>query len=182
MAPPAPGGKSTSPRETRAPSSTLAGSRERNKSRLETRVLQSRAISAEQAAFPLAAQAAQLRREVEGRAPETVALLTSLPPGRLDAARWLLLNREGWGIENGLHARLDTSRRDDQCRLRTANAVWVHGIFARLANSLFMEWRSHRKNPQSHTTTDFAARMSADHARRAVSAVTARRPNLKSLS
>lgn len=111
-----------------------------------------------------------------------MTLLTSLPPERLDAVRWLRLNREGWGIENGLHARLDTSRRDDQCRLHETNAVWVHGIFARLANSLFMEWRSHRKKPGSHTTTDFAARMSADHARRAVSAVTARRPNFKSPS
>jgi hypothetical protein len=114
--------------------------------------------------------------------PETVALLTSLPPERLEATRWLQFNREGWGIENGLHARLDTSRRDDQCRLRAANAVWVHGIFARLANSLFMQWRSHRKKPVSHTTTDFAARMSADHARRAVSVVTSRHPNLKPLS
>ena len=28
---------------------------------------------------------------------------------------------------------------------RKRNAVWVHGIFARLANSLFMEWRSHQR-------------------------------------
>ncbi len=120
-----------------------------------------------------------MRREVEGRQPETVSLITSLPPAQLDAAGWLRLNREGWGIENGLHARLDISRRDDECRLRAANAVWLHGIFARLANSLFMEWRSHQPAGRHKTTTDFAARMSADHARRAVAAVTTRTPRFK---
>lgn len=123
-----------------------------------------------------------MRREVAGRPPETVALLTSLPPERLAAAGWLALNRSHWGIENGLHARLDVSRRDDECRLRARNAVWVHGIFARLANSLFMEWRSHQRQPRHKTTTDFAACMSAEHARRVLRTVTTRRPNLRSPS
>jgi hypothetical protein len=119
-----------------------------------------------------------LRREVEGRAAETVTLITSLPPAELSAARWLERNRQHWGIENGLHARLDVSRRDDQCRLRNRNAVWVHGIFARLANSLFLEWRAQQKKPRHKSTTDFAALMAADHARRVLLTVTARRPNL----
>ena len=117
---------------------------------VKTRILQSAPITAEpfgpelmaegQAGFPLAAQAARLRREVEGRQPESVTLLCSVPPDRLDATRWLALNRSHWGIENGLHARLDVSRRDDQCRLRAPNALRVHGLFARLANSLFLHW------------------------------------------
>jgi hypothetical protein len=74
-------------------SATRAGSRERNKSRSETRTLHSAPITAEQADFPLAAQAARLRREVEGQRPETVALITSLPPERLHAVDWLRLNR-----------------------------------------------------------------------------------------
>lgn len=111
-----------------------------------------------------------------------MVLLSSLPPERLNAAGWLALNRNHWGIENGLHARLDVSRRDDQCRLRAANAVHVHGIFARLANSLFMEWRSHQRKPHHQTTTDFAASMSAEHARRVLRTVTARRPNLAAAS
>jgi hypothetical protein len=107
----------------RVEGATLAGSRERNKSRAETRTLQSAPITGEPVGFPLAAQAARLRREVEGQQPETVALVTSLPPERLSAVDWLGLNRAAWGIESGLHARLDLSRRDDQCRLRSANAV-----------------------------------------------------------
>ena len=140
------------------------------------------AITPEQAGFPCAAQAARLRRAVAGQKPETVTLLTSRPPEELDATRWLQLNREHWGIENGRHARLDLSRRADQCRLKQRNAVWVHGIFARLANSLFMEWRSQQTRPHHKTTTDFAACMAADHARRVMFLVTSRLPSLKSPS
>lgn len=163
-------------------STTLARTHERNKSRRETRTLQAAALTPEQAGFPLAAQAARLRREVDGRAPETVALLTSLPAAQLNATRWLQLNRAHWGVENGLHARLDLSRRDDQCRVRARNGVWVHGIFSRLANSLFMEWRSHQRKPPHHSTTDFAAQMAAEHGRRVILTVTTRRPNLHSRS
>lgn len=180
--PPTRGGKTTGQREEHTEGKTRAGRRERNKSRYETRVLQSASLSAEQAGFPLAAQAARLRREVEGQQPETVALLTSLPVERLDASRWLALNRSHWDIENGLHARLDVSRRDDQCRLKAAQAVRIHGIFARLANSLFMHWRSHQLKPHHKTTTDFAAWMSAEHARRVLRTVTARHPNLTAAS
>jgi len=139
-------------------------------------------VTPESAGFPLAAQAARVRREVDGREAETVALITSRPPAELSAARWLALNRQHWGIENGLHARLDVSRRDDECRLRNRNAVWVHGIFARLANSLFMEWRSHQLTPSRKSTTDFTALMAADHARRVLLTVTTRHPNLRSPS
>ena len=94
----------------------LARTHERNKSRAAP-------ITPESAGFPLAAQAARLRREVDGRQAETVALSTSLLREQLGAARWLALNRQHWGIESGLHARLDVSRRDDQCRLRNRNAA-----------------------------------------------------------
>lgn len=139
-------------------------------------------MSAEAVGLPLAAQAARVRREVAGQAPVTVALITSLPPQQLDAAAWLTRNRQAWGIETGLHARLDVSRRDDQCRLRANNAVWVHGMMARLANSLMMEWRSHQRAPSQKTTTDFAAWMAAEHGRRVLLTVTARHPNLRAAS
>ena len=160
----------------------MARTHERNRSRTETRTIHTAPVTPEAAGFPIAAQAARLRREVDGREAETVALITSRPPAELSAARWLELNRQHWGIENGLHARLDVSRRDDQCRLRNPNAVWVHGILARLANSLFLEWRTHQPKPKHQSTTDFAAVMAADHARRVLLTVTARRPNLHSPS
>jgi predicted transposase YbfD/YdcC len=38
---------------------------------------------------------------------------------------WLRLNRDAWGIENGLHQRLDVSDNDDRCRVRNDNAMLV---------------------------------------------------------
>jgi hypothetical protein len=67
-----------------------------------------------------------------------VALITSLEPSRLDAANWMRLNRDAWGIESGLHQRLDISHNDDRCRFRNHNAMVVLGMMLRLSNSLFM--------------------------------------------
>lgn len=121
---------------------------------------------------------ARVRRHTTGRKPETVALLTSAPPQRLDASRWLQLNRAGFGgIENGLHQRLDVSHDDDRCRVRHPNSMAVLGLLRRLANSLFMEWRSRQTNPQYLTTTDFATDMAAEGHRRAVTLVTATNPS-----
>src|SRR6202030_4601838 len=49
---------------------------------------------------------------------------------------WLRLNRDHWGIESGLHQRLDVSHNDDRCRVRNDNAMLVLGMMLRLSNSL----------------------------------------------
>ena len=49
-------------------------------------------------------------------------------PSRLDASNWLHLNRDAWGIESGLHQRLDVSHNDDRCRVRNDNAMLVLGM------------------------------------------------------
>jgi len=121
---------------------------------------------------------ARVHRQITGRKPETVALLTSAPPERLDASKWLQLNRAGFGgIENGLHQRLDISYNDDRCRVRDPNGMHVLAIFRRLANSLFMEWRSRQTKPKYLTTTDFMVDMAAENHRRAVLMVTAATPS-----
>ena len=121
---------------------------------------------------------ARVHRQTTGRKPETVALLTSAAPERLNASTWLHLNRAGFGgIENGLHQRLDVSHDDDRCRVRHPNSMGVLGLFRRLANSLFMEWRSRQANPQYLTTTDFAVDMDAQGHRRAITMVTAIHPS-----
>jgi len=53
----------------------------------------------------------------------------------------------------------------------------VLGIFRRLANSLFMEWRSRQTKPQFLTTSDFAVDMAAEGHRRAMILVTAMNPS-----
>lgn len=139
-----------------------------------TRTLVTRALDGESAGFPLVAQAARLRRERVGKKPETVALITSRPPAQLSLAQWLEANINHWGIETGLHARLDASRDDDRCRLRTPKGQWIHGMFNRWANSLFKHWSDQRPNGHHLKTSDFIARMAQNHDQRAVRALTSK--------
>jgi hypothetical protein len=125
---------------------------------------------------------AQLHRHLGSHQPETVWGLTSRDPDQMDAAQWLLASRHYWGVENGLHQRLDASTNEDRCRVRHPNAIWVLGMFRRLAVSLFVEWRSRDPKRRHTTMTDFQSEMNAEHARRALHFVTARRPSLKDRS
>ena len=150
------------------------------KSLLVSRSLRTQPVCAEQVCFPLAAQAARLLRQTEGRKDENICLITSAPPQKLNAQRWLELNRAGFGgIENGLHQRLDVSQNDDRCRIRHPYAMFVAGLFRRISNSLFMEWRSHQANPEYLTTTDFQAAMDEDHCKPAMRLLFSKRPSLK---
>jgi hypothetical protein len=160
----------------------LAGSREFNKGELEVRVLRSRAASAEEVDFPGVEQIALLRRQLRAHRPETVALVTSLPPEALTAAQWLKDNRSAWGIESGLHQRLDVSHLDDQCRVRLPKSMRVMGMFRRLSNSLFMHWRSRQKKPRHKTTADFFSAMNAEHHRYAICCLHARQPSFQTAS
>ena len=137
-----------------------------------TRTLVARDLDGQTAGFPLVAQAARVHRQRE--TAETVALITSRPKRELSPAQWLEANIQHWTIETGLHARLDASRHDDRCRLRRRNAVWLHGMFNRWANSLFVHWRSQQPNARHLTTTDFITHFAEDHDQRAVRALTSR--------
>jgi hypothetical protein len=139
-------------------------------------------VHAEDVGFPMARQAARLLRQTSGRKDEAVALITSAPPERLNAAQWLKLNRESWGIESGLHQRLDISYNDDRCRVQSDNGIWIFGAFRRLANSLFMEWRGAQRRPDHVTTTDFQAWLTQENRRRALRLVTTKNPSLKKVS
>lgn len=146
------------------------------------RVLRACASSAEAVDFPCVEQVALLRRHLRQHAPETVALVTSLPPEELNAAQWLDDNRAAWGIESGLHQRLDVSHRDDQSRVRLPQSMRVLGMFRRFSNSLFMEWRRRQQKPRHQTTTDFFTAMNAEHQRYALRCLSARHPTFRSSS
>jgi hypothetical protein len=136
-------------------------------------------VGAEQVSFPLAAQAARLLREVTGRRPERVCLITSAAPERLDAPTWLHLNRVYWGIENGSHQRLDVSYHDDLCRIQSSKGILLMGMFRRLSNSLFMHWRALQPHPEHQTTTDFHSAMGEEHCRRALWIVSSQKANFR---
>jgi len=145
-------------------------------------VLRCRAATAEEVDFPCVEQIALLRRCLRKHSPETVALVTSLPPEELNAAQWLRDNRAAWGIESGLHQRLDVSHREDQCRVRQPKSMRVMGMFRRLSNSLFMHWRSRQKKPRHKTTTDFFSALNAEHHRYAIRCLHARQPSFLTAS
>ena len=153
-----------------------------NKGRRERRQIHTQSATPEQLCFPHVEQIAKLYRHIGKHKPETVHLLTSRPPQRLNATQWLQATREYWGVEGGLHQRLDASLNEDQCRVRDRNAVWVLGMFRRLAVSLFAEWRSRDAKRKRATMTDLQSHMGAEHAAPAMRFITARYPAFKTRS
>jgi hypothetical protein len=121
-------------------------------------------------------------REASGRQKEEVALVTSATPQRLNAATWLKLNRAGWGIESGLHQRLDISFNEDRCRVQSRSGLWMLSMFRRLANSLYLEWCLARPKPKNVTTTHFQTLMAENLRQRALRLLLIRRPTLEDLS
>ncbi len=153
-----------------------------NKGRRERRQIHTQSATPEQLCFPHVEQIAKLYRHIGKHKPETVHLLTSRPPQRLNATQWLQATREYWGVEGGLHQRLDASLNEDQCRVRDRNAVWVLGMFRRLAVSLFAEWRSRDAKRKRATMTDLQSHMGAEHAAPAMRFITARYPAFRTRS
>lgn len=136
-------------------------------------------MSAEDIGFPFAAQVARVIRRHGGRKNEEVGLITDLGPDELSASQWLAANRQGWGIENGSHQRLDVTLNDDRCRLRSGNGLLVLGMFRRLVISLFMHWRLQQPRPHQKSLTDFQCVMGEDNLAKAFAFVTSHCPKLR---
>lgn len=164
------------------PTATQARTREINKGRAENRAIRTAPISPETAGFPFAGQAARLLRQTRGRKDAMAALVASAPVTLLPALLWLQLNRRSWGVESGLQQRLDVSCNDDRCRVQSDKGIRVLGMFRRLANSRFMEWRTRQPRPDHVTTTNFQTLMAENHRPAAVRFVLAKHSSLKNRS
>lgn len=129
-------------------------------------------------AFPFAAQVAELCRwRLPGqKEPERVYLLTSLPASELSADALLKLKRDYWGIENGLHQRLDGAGREDFSRVRLRHNAWVLSLFRRWAVSVAAAWISRQSNPRRATTQGFFDAMRRNHAQGAFNLIRRRSP------
>jgi AraC-like DNA-binding protein len=117
------------------PGRTTEHCREEKKRQYVTRKLVCAPTTGEEPIFPCAAQIARLHRQRTDSKPEIVCLVTSRPSGELSPEQWLEANIDHWGIETGLHARLDASRHDDHCRLRNAKPLRLHSMFTRVSPS-----------------------------------------------
>jgi len=58
----------------------------------------------------------------------------------------------------------------------------IIGMFRRMSNGLFMEWRRRQNKPRHKTTTDFFSAMNAEHHRHAMRCLQARQPSLRTAS
>ena len=90
--------------------------------------------------------------------PEVAWLATSRKPAQLAAEELLATNREYWGIENGLHQRLDCSAFEDRLRVRHPNAVAILSYLHRVSISLFLAWSKTQPNPRDRTYPAWQAR------------------------
>lgn len=140
-----------------------------NRSRREARAAAGFPVLPTQAGFPFATYAAKMTRawDVPGRKDEGHYEQVWLLASHADATAQRLLNdnRLYWGIEDGLHQRLDCSRLDeDRSRVRTPDNLLNLAMFRRLAVALAIAWCRRQTNPRLATTNGFLDAMSRQNA------------------
>jgi hypothetical protein len=151
---------------------------ELNRSRPEARCLIRFDATAEQACFPAVAQAARLTRYIDRAKPkqegvETEWLVTSRPPEAMSAEAMYLADRRYWGIENGLHLRLDVTAHEDLSRVRLPVAALNLAMIRRATVSLAVHWINRCTHPRQATLQGFYDFMAARNSRKAFSLVSA---------
>ena len=92
----------------------------------------------------------------------------------MTAPQWEGLQRACWGIEAGLHRRLDVSATEDRSRVRQRNAAWILAMFRRIGVSLFMHCRRQDPNRAKATLPDFHEELGLENQRRAFALVTSK--------
>jgi hypothetical protein len=114
---------------------------EDNRSRRERRALVTRSVEPPQLGLAGAAQIGCLHRQL-GKEAETKVeyLVSSRPTDALPAEQFLNLDRDYWGVESGLHQRLDCSGFEDRVRVRHKGALHILGLFSRVGVALFIRW------------------------------------------
>jgi hypothetical protein len=99
-----------------------------------------------------AAQLGCLHRQLGQQADLTVEyLVTSRDVGQLSAEPLLNLDRDYWGVESGLHQRLDCSGFEDRLRVHHKGAVHILGLFSRVGVALFVRWAKKQRLVRERT-------------------------------
>lgn len=122
--------------------------------------------------FPFAEQAARLTRCIDSekkpaKGVETEYLISSRPAAQMSADQMLQQDRAYWGIENGLHLRLDVIAGEDRSRVRNRNAVMNLAVIRRAVVSLAIDWSRLQRNPRLATMSGFYDCMSAKNSKNA---------------
>jgi predicted transposase YbfD/YdcC len=132
--------------------------------------------------FPFAQQAARLTRCVDSdRNPakeiETEYLVSSRPASQMNAQQMLQADRRYWGIETGLHLRLDVIAGEDRSRVRRPNAVMNLAVVRRAVVSVAVHWIKRCKDRRRASMSGFFDSMSAQTNRKAFGLVTISKPS-----
>jgi len=151
-----------------------------NRSRYERRSLRWVAAEAETLCCAGARSVIEVTREVDilkgkdqgKHTEERVVYVCSQEPDEARGEEMLERIRRYWGIESGLHQRLDVSCREDASRVRDRNALLVLGIMRRAALGIYMSWRRGRKNTRQSTVRDFHDAMNRFNHRNALKMIT----------
>ena len=157
-----------------------AQSIEINRGRTEERSLSAFEVSATGIGFPFAEQAARLTRLIQlpgkpAKEAETEFLITSRSAAEMNAEQMLRCDREYWGIENGLHQRLDVIAGEDRSRVR-ANAALNLAVIRRAVVTVAVRWIRHCKDKRRATMSGFFDFMSAQNNKKALKLLTVCKP------
>ena len=82
-------------------------------------------------------------------------------------------DRRYWGIETGLHLRLDVIAGEDRSRVRHRNAVMNLAVIRRAVVSIAVAWSRRQPNRRQATLSGFYDVMSAKGSKMALKLVTA---------
>jgi predicted transposase YbfD/YdcC len=113
------------------------------------------------------------RRRKPAEEIETEYLITSRPAAQMNAEQMLCQDRKYWGIETGLHLRLDVIAGEDRSRVRDRNAVMNLAVIRRAVVSLAVAWIRRQPNRRLATMSGFYDFMSAKNSKLAFKLVTA---------
>lgn len=125
------------------------------------------------------AQAARLTRCIDSkphpaREVQTEYLVCSRPPTELDGPALLAADRGHWGIETGLHLRLDVIAGEDRSRVRHPTSAFNLAMMRRAMISIAVHWIQRCPNPRKATLSGFFDAMGSGQAKKAFSLVTTR--------
>lgn len=95
----------------------------------------------------------------------------------MTAAHLLPADRNYWGIENGLHQRLDVIAGEDRSRVRHRNAAFNLAVIRRAVVSVVVHWIKRCKNKRQATMSGFYDFMSAANHKKAFKLVTTSNPS-----
>lgn len=78
-------------------------------------------------------------------------LATRRVADQLPVESFLNMDRDYWGVESGLHQRLDCSAFEDRMRVRHKGVVAILGLFSRIGVAWFIGWAQERARVRERT-------------------------------